>query len=602
MVRVAVLNRDRCKFKDCHRECYKYCPQVRIGYTTIAFGEDGYPIITESLCTGCGICVKKCPFKAISIVNLPEELEGGLIHQFGVNTFRLYRLPVPKKSKVSGLVGANGVGKSTAMNILAGKIKPNLGKYDNPPDWDEIIDYFSGSELQGYFKKMADGKLKAVHKPQHITNIPKVVKGTVKSLLEKVDERGISDELKEILSLKSIWNRDISHLSGGELQKVAIAAVIERDADVYLFDEPSSYLDVRERVNVARVIHDLTKYDKTVVIIEHDLAVLDYLSDYVSILYGKPSVYGIVSNPYVVRTGINVYLDGYIPDENVRFRDEGIKFDSTPFADKQWQAEDKLLEYPSLVKTLDGFKLITEAGTIYKGEIIGILGPNGIGKTTFVKLLANIIPPDTGAVELGSMRVAYKPQYLKADFEGTVRLFLRKVLGPDADASVFKSSVLRPLGVEPLLDLEVQKLSGGELQRVAIAATIGRDADLYLFDEPSAFLDIEERLAMLKVIRRSVKSKGAAAFIVEHDIVVQDGLSDRLVIFKGQPGKEGHALAPMSLREGMNLFLKEINITFRRDPHTGRPRVNKEGSRLDRQQKSIGEYYYVPLKEDKEEK
>ena len=123
-----------------------------------------------------------------------------------------------------------------------------------------------------------------------------------------------------------------------------------------------------------------------------------------------------------------------------------------------------------------------------------------------------------------------------------------------------------------------------------------------MFDEPSAFLDIEERLAMLKVIRRSVKSKGAAAFIVEHDIVVQDGLSDRLVIFKGQPGKEGHALAPMSLREGMNLFLKEINITFRRDPHTGRPRVNKEGSRLDRQQKSIGEYYYVPLKEDKEEK
>jgi ATP-binding cassette subfamily E protein 1 len=149
--------------------------------------------------------------------------------------------------------------------------------------------------------------------------------------------------------------------------------------------------------------------------------------------------------------------------------------------------------------------------------------------------------------------------------------------------------------VEPILDREITELSGGELQKVAIAACLSRKAQLYLLDEPSAYLDVEERLSMARTIRRVVENRNVTAFVVEHDVVTQDFIADRLMIFTGEPGIYGIANPPTSLRRGMNTFLKEMGITFRRDPTTKRPRVNKEGSKLDRHQKKIGEYYYVSV-------
>ena len=91
--------------------------------------------ISEELCIGCGICVKKCPFEAISIINLPKSLDKEQTHRYGPNSFKLHRLPMPRPGQVLGLVGTNGIGKSTALKILAGKQKPNLGRYESPPDW-----------------------------------------------------------------------------------------------------------------------------------------------------------------------------------------------------------------------------------------------------------------------------------------------------------------------------------------------------------------------------------------------------------------------------------------------------------------------------------
>ena len=601
-MRVAVLNKDRCKPKDCGLPCIKFCPMVRTGVAAIYINEEtGKPVISEKLCTGCGICVKKCPFAAISIVNLPEKLKEDLVHRYGENGFELFRLPVPKIGKITGLIGPNGAGKTTALRILSGEIKPNLGRIDKPPEWDEIITYFRGSELQLYFERIANQKLRVVHKPQNITKLPKVAKGVVGELLKKVDERGIIDELSEKLGLDMVWDRKLSVLSGGELQKVAIAAVMARNADIYLFDEPSSYLDVKERIKVAKTIRSLIKENKTVIVVEHDLAMLDYLSDFVCVFYGEPGVYGVVSHPHGVREGINIYLDGFLPDENIRFRDEPVRFKLHPAPIEKLGTEAVLLEFNKMVKSYNGFKLTVEGGKIHYGEIIGILGPNGIGKTTFVKMLAGIIKPDEGIPPQKELKISYKPQYITPDYDGTVRMLLRQIAKDKFGTSLYKSQIIQPLQLQHLLDQNVPDLSGGELQRVAIAVCLSRDADLYLLDEPSAFLDVEQRLAVAKTIRRVVESKGAAAFVVEHDIVAQDFIADSLMIFTGQPGKQGIALPPMGLREGMNTFLREMQITFRRDPQTGRPRVNKEGSRLDRYQKSINEYYYLPIGEVTEE-
>jgi ATP-binding cassette subfamily E protein 1 len=590
MTRVAVLDADKCKPKRCGRLCHRFCPIVRSRIEAIKF-ENEKPVIVESLCTGCGICVKKCPFKAISIVNLPDELEKDCSHRFGENTFKLYRLPTPSEGVVLGLLGQNGIGKTTTLKILSGEVKLNLGRYAELPSWEEIIKHFRGSTLQDYFAKMADGKLKVVHKPQYVDKIPKAVSGNVGELLEKVDERGRMAKLAEQLELKPLWNRQLEVLSGGELQRVAVAAAICREADVYLFDEPSSYLDVKQRLEVAKAIRSLKDDGKTIIVAEHDLAVIDYLSDQICIFYGEPGVYGVVSNVHGVRVGINIYLQGYIPDENVRFRKESIIFHEKP-PTVSFGAGETMLKWDKIEKTYQGFKLVANAGEAKRGEIVGILGPNGIGKTTFVKILAGVEEADDGK-KLGELKVSYKPQYISAEYEGTVQELLMSVAKENFTSSWYRTEIINPLKLDFLFDRKVNELSGGELQKVAIATCLSRQAELYLLDEPSAYLDVEERLNMARAVRRVIENYNATAFVVEHDVVAQDFIADRLMVFTGEPGVKGFANSPTTLRDGMNMFLKEMGVTFRRDPLTKRPRVNKEGSKLDKFQKEIGEYYYI---------
>ncbi len=590
MTRVAVLDSDKCRPKRCGKQCHRFCPMVRSHVEAIRF-EDAKPLIVEALCSGCGICVKKCPFNAISIVNLPDELEKECSHRFGPNTFKLYRLPTPSPGTVLGLLGKNGIGKTTTLKILSGEIKPNLGNYENPPSWSDLIRYFRGSVLQDYFQRMSEGKLKVVHKPQYVDKIAKAVSGKVGELLGKVDERGVLENVAEKLGLKTIWDRPLEALSGGELQRVTVAAAICREADVYLFDEPSSYLDVKQRLEVARAIRSLKSEGKIVVVAEHDLAIIDYLSDQICIFYGDAGVYGIVSHVHGVRTGINIYLQGYIPDENIRFRKEAVIFHEKP-PTISFGAGETLLKWGKVEKTYEGFKLVAQPGEIRKGEIIGILGPNGIGKTTFVKILAGLEKTDDER-EFKELTVSYKPQYISAEYEGTVQELLTSIAKEDFTSGWYKAEILQPLGITPLLERNITELSGGELQKVAIAACLSKKAELYLLDEPSAYLDVEERLHMARTIRRVIEARNATAFVVEHDVVAQDFIADRLMVFTGEPGIRGIANPPTSLRDGMNAFLKEMNVTFRRDPVTKRPRVNKEGSKLDKYQKEIGEYYYV---------
>jgi ATP-binding cassette subfamily E protein 1 len=565
---------------------------VRSNVEAVRF-EAGKSIISEVLCVGCGICIKKCPYKAISIVNVPDELQKDCSHRFGPNAFKLFRIPVPSSGSVLGLVGKNGIGKSTALKILSGEMKPNLGEFSNPPDWLEIIRYLRGSTLQTYFQKMSQGELKVVHKPQYVDKIPKVASGRVRDLLEKVDERGKLAEILKSLQLDVVWDRDINVLSGGELQRVAIAATMCREADAYLFDEPSSYLDVKQRIEVAKAIRSLRQENKIVVVAEHDLAVLDYLSDYVCVFYGEPGVYGIVSHVHGVRTGINIYLEGFISDENMRFRKEPIRFHVKPPPSGKSSAA-PLLSWGAMAKAYKGFSLEIEPGDARQGEVIGILGPNGTGKTTFVKILAGIEKPDSGeSPSTGLPEVSYKPQYIASDYDGTVEDLLRTVAKQDYSSGWHQSEIMAPLDMDPLLERQIKELSGGELQRVAIAACLSRKADMYLLDEPSAYLDVEERLIVARTVRRIVEGRNVTAFVVEHDVVAQDFIADRLMVFSGEPGTKGSAKAPTNLMDGMNMFLEEMGITFRRDPATKRPRVNKEDSQLDRLQKETNQYYYI---------
>ncbi|AGK60925.1 putative ATPase, RNase L inhibitor (RLI)-like protein [Archaeoglobus sulfaticallidus PM70-1] len=582
--RIAVVDRDRCKPQKCSRECEKYCPVVRSGAEAVVIEDKA--VISEELCVGCGICVKKCPFKAISIVGLPHELEGKEVHRYGKNGFVLYNLPIPRKGHVVGLLGPNGTGKTTAVKILSGQIKPNLGK--DEADWEEIFERFAGTELLDYLKSLVDGIRTSV-KPQYIEAIPRVYKGKAKDLLSKADEIGKIDEMVEKLSLKNSIERDVRHLSGGELQRLAIAACLLRDADFYFLDEVTSYLDIYQRISVAKVIREKAE-EKPVLIVEHDLAILDMLADYVHLSYGTPAVYGVITNAKGVRVGINQYLRGYLPDENIRIRDKPIEFEV--FQPREGELERTVLEYPPFRKTLNGFTLEAAGGEIKQSEVLGIVGPNATGKSTFVKILAGVLEDDEGKIERDEeLKTSYKPQYIKTESDMTVASFLTKI-NPMVNTSYYKTEFLKPLRIEELMDRNLKDLSGGELQRVAIVACLLRDADLYLLDEPSAHLDVEQRTETARIIRRFALNTKKSIFVVDHDIYLIDMISDRLIVFEGEPGKKGISSSPLSMRDGMNRFLSNLEITFRRDEETKRPRVNKIDSRLDREQKSKGEFYY----------
>lgn len=589
--RVAVLDKENCQTKKCGLECIKYCPVNKMGSDCIVLNQETAKAqIDENICNGCGICVKVCPFDAITIVNLAEELKSDKIHQYGQNAFRLYRIPSLKKGQVMGLLGRNGIGKSTVVGILSGNLRPNLGNYTSPPEWSQILKHFQGTELKPHFEKIANNELKASIKPQQVYNLAKVFDGTAKELFEKYDERGKAKELIQQLGLQNSLENRLTDLSGGELQRIAVAVAASRESDFYFFDEPSSYNDVFQRIGVARVIQDLAKIGKSVMVVEHDLTLLDYLSDFIEILYGEPAAYGIVASMLSTKVGINVFLDGYLPNENVRFRDAAFKFDAVNSTD-EFMTIENIIEYPKLEKKFANFSLSIDAGRVRKSEVLGVVGANALGKTTMMKMIAGVEKPDSGSIE-SKVKIAYKPQYLTNDFDIEVITLLEKAYGGSIQETPEEEIIVNPMKIKKLYNKSVKNLSGGELQKVAIGACLLQKVDVYALDEPSAFLDVEDRIAVAKLIQRYVRSYGKSAIIVDHDIQLMDLISDSIVIFHGTPGREGHATTPKPKVEGMNEFLKSLEMTYRRDETSMRPRVNKLESRLDREQKLSGKFYY----------
>ena len=573
-MRIAVIDKEKCRPDMCNHECQRVCPINKKGDPCVTIEEKAK--IDEKLCIGCGICAMRCPFKAIQIINLPEIKDGFLTHRYGINGFALYKLPTPRENSVLGLLGRNGIGKSTAVKILSGKEKPNFGKFGGIEG--EIKNFFKGNELMKYFGDI--DKKTIAYKPQNLSFLS--VDILVKDLFSQRADKETIEKIVKKLSIENLLEKPLNKLSGGELQKIAIATTCLKDSDIYFFDEPLAYLDIEERLKVSNFIKEISE-GKTIIVVEHDLLILDYLTDYLNIFYGQQGAFGLVSGLKSTASGINSYLDGFLKEENLRIRDKKLMFNFNKNPPLEGY---KIASWPSFKKEFsEGFKLEVKEGKIYSNHVYGILGKNGTGKTTFVKSLCGLeeieINGEKKKLDL-NLKISYKPQYLPSDSEEIIRDIMFKEKIDKRLASDFN--------LETLSQKKINTLSGGELQRLSIARCLAKEADIYLIDEPSAYLDVEERISLAKTIKDFMMEKEKIAFVVDHDLLLMSYLADSVVVFSGEPGKAGKSSEVYYFEKGISELLKQLNITLRKDKETGRPRINKKNSVLDREQKERKEW------------
>jgi ATP-binding cassette, sub-family E, member 1 len=540
--RLAVIDKKLCAPDRCGRECAANCPVNKMRQECITIDEIAQ--IDENLCTGCGICVKKCPFHAITIIKNAAPEPERLVYSYGVNGFKLYGLALPRKG-LTAVIGENGCGKSTNAKLLAGELKP-----ENTPT----------TEIRDYFKQERELAVK----PQELGAD---ISGKVGGLLEKIDDGQLA-ELKELFDLQKVWEREFKQLSGGELQKVVVAATLMQNKEAFILDEPFAFLDYVYRIRLINYLKEKFS-EKSVLLIDHDISLLSYVASGAYLLYGANGAFGSVSQSYSTDRAINMFLDGFIAPENVKFRSQPVKYKSY---NEEKPGEELYFLEPAEVD-YGSFKVENKHSlALHQGEIVGVAGPNGIGKTTLIKEYCKQDPDN----------LTLKPQILERGDE-----IVAKHLKTDTP---FKQLFIEDMDLKRIEYYKLDDLSGGELQKTRIYQCLSSDKhNAYVLDEPTNMLDVKARVALCKMLREKAK-EGKAVLVVDHDLEFLLNTVDRLLVMDGEPAKHGEVKGIYHKDEGVRLLLKKFDLSYRRDPATKRLKLNKAGSQKDRALKKSGEF------------
>lgn len=550
MARIAVVDPELCNPSKCQLECIRDCPVNRTKKSCIELDDvKSIAVISEELCTGCGICPKVCPFHAITIVNTVAPVESKLVYRYGQNLFSLYGIALAKPG-ITAIVGENGCGKSTNIKLITGQLTPQ--------------NLFS-KEVKAFFQS-ADFSTIAT-KPQELSG---KINGKVGQLLNSVDQCSRLQEIDKVLDLSSLYQREFSQLSGGELQRVVIAAVLLRDKKTFILDEPLAFLDYTYRIRLANYLKENFS-DKQVLVVDHDLSLLSHFCVSSYITFGTPGAYGIISQPYSVDRAVNMFLEGYIEPENVRFRNS-INYSN--YIEQKKSEFSFLLPQMSFSNGNFNFSNSTPI-QLHKGEVIGIAGPNGTGKSSFCNQLSKEF----------SVASSLKPQLLSRSslLAGSIIYSARE--------STWGDNYVRQMSLLSLEFRPLDSVSYGELQKLQILKSLSaQNASIFILDEPTTALDAPARIKLSKLLREKAELFGSTILVVDHDLEFLYNTVDRIIIFEGEPSLSGKIKGIYSKLEGISNLLIDFDLSYRLDTVSKRLKLNKQGSVKDRQLKESGQF------------
>lgn len=321
----------------------------------------------------------------------------------------------------------------------------------------------------------------------------------------------IDDSLKSINGI-NLREKNLFHLSSGERQKVAIASINALDPSIYVFDEPSANLDMESVESLRNLMSDIKKMGKTIVVSEHRLY---YLTE-------------IIDTYYYLKNGkiINCFRkEDFLSMKKEDFRDMGIRniaLENISISDKKRKIIKYSLEVKNLsfsYKSKNVFKNLSY--NFQSGAIYGVIGKNGVGKSTFSKILCGILKEDKGEIRLNNIRLNRK--------ERTEKIYY---LTNNSDSNIFGVSIEEEIklngyieNIENLIsrynllelkDRHPMTLSGGQKQRLTIAASEILERKVFIFDEPTSGLDLKN-MHLVANRMQDIKDRDKVVIVISHD-------------------------------------------------------------------------------------
>lgn len=429
------------------------------------------------------------------------------------------------------LTGVSGSGKSTLIHLMNGLI-PTL--YEGQLEGEILFKNKDLKDIESYDISKNIGYVSQDPRGHFFTT------NTTSELVFSMENYGIPlnemkkkySELVNLLELEKLVDKNIIYISSGERQKIAIGCSLSLEPEIIILDEPSSNLDFHMTKKLKQLIEKLKTKGYTIIIAEHRMYYIQDLIDRVFVINNgkviEKTISDLKSNNEVPLRSLDIF---------------NLELENISCKNKELLMEINNITYKNILSNI--------TTTIYKGDVIGLIGKNGVGKTTLLRLLSNIMKPNKGKI-VGKVVPFLVMQDM--DYQFFTESVESEMKFGSADNDLEKiNSLLMKLGLIEFKDKIPFELSGGQKQRLLIAISALANVNLLMFDEPTSGLDYVNMTKVSGILKDL--SKNSALIVATHDIEFLYKTCNRVVYLDDKVIKEDFYLNLENKKKVNNIFI-----------------------------------------------